>query len=72
MNSHSDTPTPTPAKDSSCCAPSCCSEETSEAKAATATTADPTTMSANELRNTVREKYGAIASAAKFRWKARF
>ena len=45
------------ASDSSCCAPDCCSNE-----GATPTrTADATTMSPEELRHLVRDKYGDIA-----------
>jgi arsenite methyltransferase len=67
MNQHSDSPTTDTTEDSSCCAPTCCSEETSATDQASSTgavaTQDPTTMSPNDLRNTVREKYGAIANA---------
>jgi SAM-dependent methyltransferase len=49
-------------KEDNCCAPSCCTPD-SVAEVIAADRLNPSAMSADELRNTVRDKYGAIAQA---------
>jgi SAM-dependent methyltransferase len=51
-----------PVKEDNCCAPSCCTPD-SVAEVIAADRLNPSAMSADELRNTVRDKYGAIAQA---------
>lgn len=55
-------PTKPEANQDDCCAPSCCTPD-SVAEVIAADKLDPSAMSADELRNTVRDKYGDIAES---------